>query len=109
MFGGLHIEKALWTVLGRILNSSGWTEILTETEIAGTIDSFLKSSQKTRTWHVHQISALTLSQLQRNAFLCENTDFPDEEKFERWLVKMTETSTALKYTDSCIHQSTQRE
>ena len=54
MFGGIHIEKALWTVLGRILNSSGGTEILTETEIAGTIDSFLKSSQKTRTWHVHK-------------------------------------------------------
>ena len=34
MFGGLHVEKALWTALGKILNGSGGTEILTEAEIA---------------------------------------------------------------------------
>ena len=70
MFGCLHVEKALWTALGKILNGSGWTEILTEAEIAtsGTVDSFLKSSHITQTQHVHQIT-LTLSKLQKDAFL----------------------------------------
>ena len=104
MFGGLHVEKALWTALGKILNGSGWTEILTEAEIAtsGTVDSFLKSSHVTRTRHVHQISALTLSKLQKDAFLGENAGLLDEEKFEKWRVTMTETSPTFKYWDMVL-------
>ena len=43
MMGGLHIEMALWNTLD-ILEASGWTVALTETEVAssGTADSFLK-------------------------------------------------------------------
>ena len=106
MFGGLHVEKALWTALGKFLNGSGWTEILTEAEIAtsGTVDSFLKSSHITRTRHVHQISALTLSKLQKDAFLGENAGLLDEEKFEKWRVTMTETSPTctFKYWDMVL-------
>ena len=98
MFVGLHVEKALWTALAKILRPR-WTELLTEAEIAtsSTVDSFLKSSHITRTRHVHQIIALTLSKLVRNAFLCENAGLPDEEKFERWRSTMTETSPTFKY------------
>ena len=82
----------------------GWTEVLTEAEIAtsSTVDSFLKSSNITRTRHVHQIIALTLSKLQRNAFLCENAGLPDEEKFERWHATMTETSPTFEYWDMVL-------
>ena len=43
MFGGLHIEMALWTTLGNFLDGSGWTKAISEAEIAstGTADSFL--------------------------------------------------------------------
>ena len=49
MFGGLHIEKALWIALGDFLESSGWTVALTEVGVAtsGTADSFLKVSHNT--------------------------------------------------------------
>lgn len=51
MFGGLHLELALWNTLGDLLDSSGWTTALVEAEIAssGVADSFLKSSHLTRT------------------------------------------------------------
>ena len=70
MLGGLHIEKALWTALGDLLDGSGWVESLIESGIAtsGTAQSFLKASHITRTRHAHQVTALTLGKLQRDAF-----------------------------------------
>jgi hypothetical protein len=51
MFGGLHLEMALWNTLGDLLESSGWTTALLEAEVAssGVADSFLKASHLTRT------------------------------------------------------------
>jgi hypothetical protein len=51
MMGGLHIEMALWSVLGDLLDGSGWTTALTEADVAssGVADSFLKASHLTRT------------------------------------------------------------
>jgi hypothetical protein len=51
MMGGLHIEMALWNVLGDLLEGSGWTNTLTEADVAssGVADSFLKASHLTRT------------------------------------------------------------
>lgn len=51
MMGGLHIEMTLWSVLGDLLNGSGWTSALTEAEVAssGVADSFLKASHLKRT------------------------------------------------------------
>jgi hypothetical protein len=51
MLGGLHIEMALWSVLGDLLDGSGWTVALTEADVAssGVADSFLKASHLTRT------------------------------------------------------------
>ena len=51
MFGGLHLEMALWSTLGDLLGSSGWTTALIEAEVAspGVADSFLRASHLTRT------------------------------------------------------------
>ena len=51
MFGGLHLEMALWRTLGDLLDGSGWTTALVEAEIAssGVAESFLKTSHLTRT------------------------------------------------------------
>ena len=51
ILGGLHIEMALWSVLGDFLDGSGWTVALTEADVAssGVADSFLKASHLTRT------------------------------------------------------------
>ena len=61
MLGGLHIEMALWSTLGDVLEGSGWTSALTESEVAssGTADSYLKVSHLARTRHAHQVTLLT--------------------------------------------------
>lgn len=51
MFGGLHLEMAMWSTVGDLLDGSGWTTILTEAEVAssGIAQSLLKASHLTRT------------------------------------------------------------
>lgn len=68
MFGGLHIEMAMWKTFGDFLEASGWTTALIQAGIAssGTADSFLQAAHLTRMRHA---SVLALSKLQQNAFL----------------------------------------
>ena len=70
MFGGLHIEMALWHSVGEFLDGSGWTNALSDAGVAtsGTADSFLKASHLTKTRHAHQITLLTLNKLQKEAW-----------------------------------------
>ena len=52
MFGGLHIEMMAFKVLGKWLDGSGWTEILTNAEIASqdVVDSYhMQSCYKNKT------------------------------------------------------------
>ena len=71
MFGDLHIEMTMWRLYGDYLETSGWTNALTEAGIAssGTADSLLRVSHLTRTRHADQVTALALAKLQDDAFL----------------------------------------
>ena len=57
MLGGLHIEMALWSVLGDLLDGSGWTTALIEAEVAS-VDrpnhEMGLSAQKAFKKHVHR-------------------------------------------------------
>jgi hypothetical protein len=57
MLGGLHTEMALWNTLGDILDGSGWTTAITESDVAssGVADSLLKVSHLTRTRYSNYI------------------------------------------------------
>ena len=100
MFGGLHIEMALWNVFGDYLADSGWTTALTEAGIAssGTADSFLKSSHLARTRHAHQVTVAALSKLQHLAFSHANT----EDSFEEWKASMIEQSPTFQFWDTIL-------
>ena len=102
MLGGLHIETAIWNTLGDYLDSSGWTIALHQAGVAssGTADSFLSAAHLTRTRHGHQVSALTLSKLQHNAFL-SNEGFHDEEK-EAWRQQMVEKIPTFHFWDTVL-------
>lgn len=105
MFGGLHLEKALWTGLGDLLDASGWIEALTESGIAtpGTAQSFLKVSHITRTRHAHQISVLALGKLQQDAFdKAIDTDNDDEKVFDSWKVSMIDKCPTFQYWDMVL-------
>lgn len=103
MFGGLHLEKALWTALGDFLDASGWTTALTEASVAtaGTADSFIKASHITRTRHAHQVTALALSSLQGDAFKLEE-DPLGEEHYEEWRLNMLKKSPTFQYWDMVL-------
>ena len=85
MLGGLHIEMALWMMVGDLLEGSGWTTALSDAGVAsaGTADSFLHVTHLTRTRHAHQISALSLAKLQQDACL-EKLGPHDEAAFNDW-------------------------
>jgi len=93
MFGGLHIEMALWKTYGDYLQGSGWTSALTQAGVAssGTVDSFLKASHLTRTRRAHQITALALAKLQQDAFLRTEGPHTNEAK-EIWRKAMVKKS-----------------
>ena len=70
MFGGLHLEMAMWNMLGSYLAHSGWTVALTEAGIASSrcsrkfLDSFSfdKNSARTPSYHCSTVKLQTLFQ-----------------------------------------------
>ncbi len=107
MIGGLHTEMALWNTLGDVLESSGWTTALTEAEVAsfGTADSYLKAAHLTRTRHAHQITLLTLHNLQREAFMLSEGP-KDEESAMAWRNNMQKRSPTFMYWDLIMRYET---
>ena len=99
MFGRLHMEMALWSVCGDLLEDSGWTTALAEAGIAssGTAESFLKVTHVTRTRHAHQVTVLALHRLQREAFLLSPGPVYDEESFEWWKTSSSEKSPTFPF------------
>lgn len=63
-------KKACGQPFGNILEGCGWTDALTDSEVAtsGLANSFLNVSHITRTWHMHQVTAMALAKLQQQAF-----------------------------------------
>ena len=62
MLGCLHIEMTAFKVLGKWLNGSGWTDVMSNAGVAtqGVADSFISASHLTRTRHAHHITAASL-------------------------------------------------
>jgi hypothetical protein len=99
MFGGLHLEKGLWTALGTLLDSSGWTQALSEAEVAsaGTAESFIHVSHITRTRHAHQVTAIVLSKLQQDAYEQWRGEMQGQESFEDWKINMVDKYPTFQY------------
>ncbi len=100
MFGGLHIEMAMWNMLGDYLASSGWTIALLDAGIAssGTADSFLKASHLARTRHAHQVTIAALTQLQHQAFTLSG----GLESLETWRAGMIKQSPTFQFWDTVL-------
>ncbi len=97
MLGGLHTEMALWNTLGDVLEGSGWTSALTEAEVAssGIADSFFRMAHLARSRHAHQVTALTLQKLQREAYLQSGSDM----SFSAWKKYMCKDNPTFMYWD----------
>ncbi|XP_046544723.1 uncharacterized protein LOC124254923 [Haliotis rubra] len=107
MLGGLHTEMALWRMLGNLLEDSGWTVALFEAGVAssGTADSFLTVSHVTKTRHAHQVTALTLAKLQRDACRTLNGEC-EEEAFQQWKKQMMQGRPMFKFWDLILQLET---
>ena len=68
MLGGLHIEMAVLSMLGKWLEGSGWSNVLVEAGIAasGRAEALLSASNVKHTRYAHQVTAATLHILQDN-------------------------------------------
>ena len=95
-----HIEMAIWDTIGDFLDCSGWTAALCEAGVAtsGIADYFLKASHLTRTRRAHQITALTLTKLRRQAWL-NMMSLNAEMSFEKWREDMAKKSPTFMYWD----------
>ena len=104
MMDGLHIEMALWNTLGDVLEASGWTDALTEAEVAssGIADFFLKVAHLTRTRHAHQVTLLTLQKLQKEAFIHSESN----ESEVVWRNNMCQKSPTFMYWDFILRYQT---
>ncbi len=96
MFGGLHIEMALWSTMGDLLHGSGWPETLkkaglVKTEAAAT--AFLKASNAMRTRYAHQVTVMVLDSLLKRAY----EDSGTEMALEDWVVVASQQSPTFKF------------
>ena len=98
-----YIEMVLWKTMGDLLEGSGWTSCLAESEIAsaGTADSMLKAAHLTRTRHAHQVTLATLHILQQEAFSLSRQS-RDNDTYTAWLKHMVEKSPTFMFWDLII-------
>src|SRR6218665_20474 len=103
MFGGMHLEMALWNVVGDYLEGSGWTTALIDAGIAtaGTADSFLKVSHLARTRNGHQVTLVALVKLQKQTSLLTD-GCHDEKDYDAWVCDMAKKSSTFKFWNTII-------
>jgi hypothetical protein len=101
MLGGLHTEMALWSTVGDILDGSGWTTVLAEADVvsSGIAQSLLKASHVMRTRYAHQVTLLSLYNLQLQAYNLSQT----EKTFEEWKNFLKDKSPTFFYWDLIMH------
>ena len=71
VLGGLHIEMAFMSMIGDMLEGSGWVDALIKSGLGspGVVESFLSSSSHVkRTRYAHEVTACTLYSLLRQAY-----------------------------------------
>ena len=88
--------------LGIWLQDSGWVPALVQAEIAtpGTAESFIKVAHVTKTRHVHQITAASLSILKHKAYQAYLTNLQSDEPglaFDVWQQKRIAESPLVQY------------
>ena len=88
MFGGLHIEMAAWKAVGTWLEGSGWSDVLSESNIAtsGKAESYLQASHLKRTRYAHQVTAASLHILCHQAYeyFLADQGTANYQSFEAW-------------------------
>ena len=87
MMGALHIEDKMQQMVGKLLQDSGWSNILTQAQIltSGRAQSALDEHHIKRTRYAHQVSLMGLYLLREKAYsnYCSSVQGPPE-PLEMW-------------------------
>ena len=96
LLGGLHSEMAAWSMVGRFLTNSGWTGIISESDVAtgGTSESLLQTTSLMKTRHAHTVTLMALELLQREAMVEDVVDF---EKKAKWISERSQNNPTFMY------------
>ena len=70
MLGALHIEDKFHQMTGKLLRDSGWTTVLSQTQVltSGRAQSALNEHHIKRTRYAHQVSVMSLHLLKHKAY-----------------------------------------
>jgi hypothetical protein len=96
MMGGLHIEMALWKILGDLLNGSGWAEVVAEAGIASTstASSFIMASDPMKSrYYAHQVTIAVLNILLQDIYSSSNS----EQSIDDWIESTSKKNPTFKY------------
>ena len=99
LLGGLHIEMAALATLGDLLDGSGWTNAITQAEVAaaGMADSFLKATHVKRTRYAHQVTCSALSNLLHQSYDAYRQLESDPLSIEDWCTERAYASPQFQY------------
>ena len=75
MLGGFHIKMTLLKYIGDLLNRSGWTSAISQSNIAtpGTATCFPKASRVKKTARAHQVTVCVLYKLRQDVYTKDAT------------------------------------
>ena len=97
LLGGLHTELCAWSLLGKMLDQSGWGEALVEANVtsSGRLQTILNASHLKRTRFAHEVSVLVFSLLKREAF----TESESDGIFDQWSSQQCAASPTFFFWD----------
>ncbi|KAE8746646.1 hypothetical protein FOCC_FOCC006630 [Frankliniella occidentalis] len=90
LFGPFHIEQACLRFIGRLLEGSGWTSVVSSAGLASesAAASLLRVDHLKKSRTIHQVTAATLFILLQEAYAEENPEVP----FEDWIADRSAAS-----------------
>ena len=96
MLGGLHIEMVIFSMLGKLLDGSGWCKAITDAGIttSGKAKALISASHVKHTSYAHQVTVAALHELKN---LHISTTLNQMTLDDEWSIKMTEEHPKSHY------------
>ncbi|KAK3915147.1 Baculoviral IAP repeat-containing protein 6 [Frankliniella fusca] len=95
LFGPFHIEQSCLRLIGRLLEGSGWTSVVSSAGLASetAAASFLRVDHLKKSRAIHQVTAAALFKLLRDAYHEENPEMA----FDDWIACRSSSSDLFYY------------
>ena len=103
MFGAFHIEQAWLRLIGKWMDGCGWTDVISECNIAsaGVAESLISVSHVTRSRHAHEVTAAALHMLLNDAYT-DQAKAKTLSDFHAWCSQQCSSSVQFHYWLICF-------